>query len=53
MNDNGERPLEICTTYDFVIGGTLFPHQDLVLPQRKRERDKNQIDHLMINRMWR
>ena len=26
MKDNGERLLEISTTFDFVIGGTLFPH---------------------------
>ena len=37
MNNNGERLLEFCTTYDLVIGGTLStpenPQAHLVLPK--------------------
>ena len=29
MNNDGERLLECCGTYDLVIGGTLFPHPDI------------------------
>ena len=53
MNDNRERLLDICTTYDFVIGGTLFPHRDVhkLTWYSSNGRDKDQIDHLMINGM--
>ena len=39
----------------FVIGGTLFPHRDVhkLTWYSSNGRDKNQIDHLMINGMWR
>ena len=55
INDNGERLLEVCTGYDLVIGGTLFPHQDIhkLTWCSPNGRDKNQIDHLMINGTWR
>jgi hypothetical protein len=55
INDNGERLLDICTSYDLVIGGTLFPHRDVhkLTWYSPNGRDKNQIDHLMINGMWR
>ena len=51
MNSNRERLLEFCTTYDLVIGGTIFPHHEIhkltwCFPN---ERDKNQIGRLMIN----
>lgn len=51
MNDNGKRLLELCITYDFIIGGTLFPHHDIHKLKwcSHNGRDKNQIDHLMIN----
>ena len=29
VNNNGERLLEFCTTYDLVIGETLFPHCEI------------------------
>ena len=52
---NGERLLEFCTTYDLFIGGTLFPHQEIhkLTWCSPNGRDKNQIDHLMINGTWR
>ena len=55
MNDNGERLLDTCTTYDFVIGRTLFPHRDVhkLTWYSPNGRDKNYIDHLMINGMCR
>ena len=29
MNDNGKRLLDICTAYDFALGGPLFLHRDV------------------------
>lgn len=54
-NANGERLLELCTTYDLVIGGTLFPHTDIckLTWYSPNGRDRIQIDHLMINDTWR
>jgi hypothetical protein len=44
-NENGERLLEFCTTYNLVIGGTLFPHKDIhkLTWHSPNGRDKNQI----------
>ena len=55
MNGNGERLLELCTTYNLVIGGTLFPHCDIhkLTWCSPNGRDRNQIDRLMINGTWR
>ncbi|PIK44248.1 putative craniofacial development protein 2-like [Apostichopus japonicus] len=55
MNENGEKLLDFCSTYDFVIGRTLFPHNDIhkLTWNSPNGRDKNQIDHLMINGTWR
>ena len=55
MKNNGERLLEFYMTYDLVIERTLFPFHEIhkltwCSPSR---RDKNQIDHLMINGTWR
>ena len=50
-NNNGERLLELCTTYDFVVGGTLSPHKDIhkLTWYSPNGRDRNQIDHLLMN----
>ena len=37
INENGESLVELCTTYDLVIGGTLSPQDDLVLFPRKEK----------------
>ncbi|XP_062609155.1 craniofacial development protein 2-like [Saccostrea cucullata] len=54
-NDNGERLVEFCAMNNLVIGGTLFTHPDIhkLTWNSPNGRDKNQIDHLMINGMWR
>ena len=54
INENGERLVEFCTNYDLVIGGTLFPHRDIhkMTWYSSNEREKNQIDHFMINGTW-
>ncbi|XP_025080471.1 craniofacial development protein 2-like [Pomacea canaliculata] len=55
MNENGERLVELCTMYNLVIGGTLFPHRNVhkLTWCSPNGRDRNQIDHLMINGSWR
>jgi hypothetical protein len=55
MNENGERLVDLCEEYDLVIGGTLFKHKEIhkytwVSPNN---RDKNQIDHFIINGRYR
>lgn len=56
MNNNaGERLIEFCTTYNLVIGGhvshTMKSTSSTGAPPNGR--DMNQIDHLMINGIWR
>ena len=53
-NENGERLIDFCNMNNLVIGGTLFPHQDIHKQTWRSAsgRDKNQIDHLMISGMW-
>ncbi len=54
-NENGKRLLELCTTYDLIIGGTIFPHHYIhkLTWCSPNGIDKNQIDHLIINGTWR
>lgn len=55
MNDNGERLANFCSENNMVIGGTLFPHKaiHMLTWESPNCRDKNQIDHMMINGKWR
>ncbi|XP_063435686.1 craniofacial development protein 2-like [Mytilus trossulus] len=54
MNENGERLAELYTTNNYVIGGTIFPHRNIhkLTWCSPNQRDKNQIDHIMINGVW-
>ena len=54
QNDNGERLVEWCAFNNMIIGGTLFPHRNIhkLTWTSPNGRDKNQIDHLMVNSMW-
>ena len=47
--------MEYCAVNNLVIGGTIFPHRDIhkLTWNSPNRRDKNQIDHLMINSIWR
>ena len=53
-NEDGERLIDLCNINNLVIGGTLFPHQDIhkVIWCPSSGRGKNQIDQLMINGIW-
>ena len=54
-NENGERLVELCSSNNMVIGGTLFPHREIhkLTWYSPNDRDRNQIDHLLINAKWR
>ena len=55
QNDNGERLVEWCAFNNMIIGGALFPHRNIhkLTWTSPNGRDQNQIDHLMVNSMWR
>ena len=55
MNENGELFANTCALYNFVIGGTVFPHKEIhkgtwVSPDHKTI---NQIDHICISKKFR
>lgn len=54
MNENGELLVDFCGINNLVIGGTIFPHKDIhkLTWNSPNGRDKNQIDHIMINGKW-
>lgn len=54
-NNNGELLIEHCVTHGLIIGGSIFAHKNIhkatwISPDG---RTVNQIDHIMINKMWR
>ena len=55
MNENGERLVDFCESNGLVIGGTLFKHKDIhkLTWFSPNNRDKNQIDHILIDGTWR
>ncbi|GFS14130.1 craniofacial development protein 2-like [Elysia marginata] len=55
INNNSERLVELCASNDLVIGGTLFEHPAIhkLTWYSPNGRDKNQIDHIAINNIWR
>ena len=55
QNDNGERLVEWCPFNNMIIGGTLFPYSNIhkLTCISPIGRDQNQIDHLVVNSMWR
>jgi hypothetical protein len=55
MNENGERLVNLCEENDLVVGGTLFKHKDIhkYTWGSPNNRDKNQIDHFIINGRYR
>ena len=55
MNENGGMFLDTCAQYDFVVGGSVFPHKNIhkatwVSPDHTTT---NQIDHICINTKFR
>ena len=55
QHDNGERLVEWCAFNNMIIVGNLFPHRNIhkLTWTSPNGRDQNQIDHLMVNSMWR
>jgi len=53
-NENGELLIDVCSSHNLVIGGTLFPHKDChkVTWNSPNRRDRNQIDHICISQRW-
>ena len=54
-NENGEHLVYLCTTYDLVIMGSLFPDKEIhkLIWYSPKGKDRNQIDHFVICGTWR
>lgn len=55
QNDNGERLTKWCAFNNMIIDGTTFPHRNIhkLTWTSPNGWDQNQIDHPMVNSMWR
>ena len=54
-DENGERLIDLYNMNNLVIGGTPFPtlrHPQKPTWRSPYSRDKNQIDHLIVNDTW-
>ena len=54
MNENGSRLADFCALHNLIIGGTLFQHREIhkLTWYSPNNRDRNQIDHILINSKW-
>ena len=54
INENEELLVDFCGDNDLVIGGTLFLHKNIhkITWNSPNGREKNQINHLIINGRW-
>jgi len=54
-NNNGERLIDLCQTFQLVIGGSLFPHKNIhkYTWTSPNGQVRNQIDHICISKKWR
>ena len=55
MNENGKMLADFCSTSSFVIGGTIFLHQQChkTIWGFSDKQTKNQIDHVMVRQRYR
>lgn len=53
-NNNGERLIDFCSTNEFFIGGTKFPHKDIhkYTWQSPDGVTRNQIDHVLMSKRF-
>nr|XP_043067309.1 uncharacterized protein LOC122321444 [Drosophila bipectinata] len=54
-SNNGDRLIDLCQTFQLVIGGTVFPHKEIhrYTWTSPNGHTRNQIDHICISRKWR
>ena len=54
-NENGDLFLDFCEMNELVVGGSVFPHRDMLKVTWKSPDHvtENQIDHITISKRWR
>ncbi|XP_070138866.1 craniofacial development protein 2-like [Drosophila bipectinata] len=54
-SNNGDTLIDLCQTFQLVIGGTVFPHNEIhkYTWTSPNGHTRNQIDHICISRKWR
>ncbi|XP_044573630.1 uncharacterized protein LOC123257756 [Drosophila ananassae] len=54
-SNNGDRLIDLCQTFQLVIGGTVFPHKEVhkYTWTSPNGHTRNQIDHICISKKWR